>query len=48
MEDLLKLHTARVRDVEILTGLDFYRSTALPYTRVLALKTHMQTFEEDV
>ncbi|XP_057210158.1 ectonucleotide pyrophosphatase/phosphodiesterase family member 2 isoform X1 [Triplophysa rosa] len=48
VEDLLKLHTARVRDVEILTGLDFYRSTALPYTRVLALKTHMQTFEEDV
>ncbi|XP_065139646.1 autotaxin [Paramisgurnus dabryanus] len=47
VEDLLKLHTARVRDVEILTGLDFYRSTALSYTRVLALKTHMQTFEDD-
>uniref|UniRef100_A0A9J8BII1 SMB domain-containing protein n=1 Tax=Cyprinus carpio carpio TaxID=630221 RepID=A0A9J8BII1_CYPCA len=48
VEDLLKLHTARVRDVELLTGLDFYRSTALPYTRVLALKTHMRTFEDDV
>ncbi|CAM4641073.1 unnamed protein product [Leuciscus chuanchicus] len=47
VEDLLKLHTARVRDVELLTGLDFYRSTALPYTRVLALKTHMRTFEDD-
>uniref|UniRef100_A0A8C1V9R4 SMB domain-containing protein n=1 Tax=Cyprinus carpio TaxID=7962 RepID=A0A8C1V9R4_CYPCA len=48
VEDLLKLHSARVRDVELLTGLDFYRSAALPYTRVLALKTHMQTFEDDV
>ncbi|XP_016316723.1 ectonucleotide pyrophosphatase/phosphodiesterase family member 2-like [Sinocyclocheilus anshuiensis] len=48
VEDLLKLHTARVRDVELLTGLDFYRSTALPYTRVLALKTRMRTFEDDV
>ncbi|XP_059364917.1 ectonucleotide pyrophosphatase/phosphodiesterase family member 2-like [Carassius carassius] len=48
VEDLLKLHTARVRDVELLTGLDFYRSAALLYTRVLALKTHMQTFEDDM
>uniref|UniRef100_A0A672NYG1 Ectonucleotide pyrophosphatase/phosphodiesterase 2 n=1 Tax=Sinocyclocheilus grahami TaxID=75366 RepID=A0A672NYG1_SINGR len=48
VEDLLKLHTARVRDVELLTGLDFYRSAALPYTRVLALKTRMRTFEDDV
>ncbi|XP_052388672.1 ectonucleotide pyrophosphatase/phosphodiesterase family member 2 isoform X2 [Carassius gibelio] len=48
VEDLLKLHSARVRDVELLTGLDFYRSAALPYTRVLALKTHMQTFEDHV
>ncbi|RXN25203.1 ectonucleotide pyrophosphatase phosphodiesterase family member 2-like protein [Labeo rohita] len=48
VEDLLKLHTARVRDVELLTGLDFYRSTVLPYTRVLTLKTHMRTFEDDV
>ncbi|KAK2887799.1 hypothetical protein Q8A67_016027 [Cirrhinus molitorella] len=48
VEDLLKLHTARMRDVELLTGLDFFRSTALPYTRVLTLKTHMRTFETDV
>uniref|UniRef100_A0A673HAD6 ENPP1-3/EXOG-like endonuclease/phosphodiesterase domain-containing protein n=1 Tax=Sinocyclocheilus rhinocerous TaxID=307959 RepID=A0A673HAD6_9TELE len=48
VEDLLKLHTARVRDVELLPGLDFYRSAALPYTRVLALKTRMRTFEDDV
>ncbi|XP_056154936.1 ectonucleotide pyrophosphatase/phosphodiesterase family member 2 [Lampris incognitus] len=47
VEDLLKLHTARVRDVEILTGLDFYRSTNLTYTDVLTLKTYLHTFESD-
>ncbi|XP_073787437.1 autotaxin [Danio rerio] len=48
LQDLLELHTARVRDVELLTGLDFLRSSALPYTRVLALKTHMETYEQHV
>lgn len=47
VEDLLKLHTARVRDVEILTGLDLYRSTNLTYTSTLSLKTHMHTFDSD-
>ncbi|XP_069372354.1 autotaxin isoform X1 [Paralichthys olivaceus] len=47
VEDLLKLHTARVRDVEILTGLDLYRSTNLTYTSTLSLKTHLHTFESD-
>ncbi|XP_076027638.1 autotaxin-like isoform X2 [Genypterus blacodes] len=47
VEDLLKLHTARVRDVEILTGLDLYRSTNLTYTSTLSLKTHLSTFESD-
>ena len=47
VEDLLKLHTARVRDVEILTGLDLYRSTNLTYTSTLSLKTYLQTFESD-
>lgn len=47
VEDLLKLHTARVRDVEILTGLDLYRSTNLTYTGTLSLKTHMHTFDSD-
>ncbi|TRY56571.1 hypothetical protein DNTS_008401 [Danionella cerebrum] len=46
--DLLKLHTARLRDVELLTGLDFLRSTSLEYTRVLQLKTHMQTYEDEL
>uniref|UniRef100_A0A4W5KL56 Ectonucleotide pyrophosphatase/phosphodiesterase 2 n=1 Tax=Hucho hucho TaxID=62062 RepID=A0A4W5KL56_9TELE len=47
VEELLKLHTARVRDVEILTGLDLYRSTTLNYTQTLSLKTYLHTFESD-
>nr|XP_057903443.1 ectonucleotide pyrophosphatase/phosphodiesterase family member 2-like [Doryrhamphus excisus] len=47
VEDLLKLHTARVRDVEILTGLDLYRSTNQTYSSTLSLKTYMHTFESD-
>uniref|UniRef100_A0A7N8XBJ1 SMB domain-containing protein n=1 Tax=Mastacembelus armatus TaxID=205130 RepID=A0A7N8XBJ1_9TELE len=47
VEDLLKLHTARVRDIEILTGLDLYRSTNLTYTSSLSLKTYLHTFESD-
>ncbi|MCJ8735649.1 hypothetical protein PDJAM_G00249660 [Pangasius djambal] len=48
VEDILRTHTARIRDVELLTGLDFYRSIALPYTNTLALKTYLHTFEENV
>uniref|UniRef100_A0A8C4ILS6 SMB domain-containing protein n=1 Tax=Dicentrarchus labrax TaxID=13489 RepID=A0A8C4ILS6_DICLA len=47
VEDLLMLHTARVKDVEILTGLDLYRSTNLTYTSTLILKTYLHTFESD-
>ncbi|XP_008420855.1 ectonucleotide pyrophosphatase/phosphodiesterase family member 2 [Poecilia reticulata] len=47
VEDLLKHHTARVRDVEILTGLDLYRSTNLTYISTLSLKTYLNTFESD-
>ncbi|XP_066434610.1 ectonucleotide pyrophosphatase/phosphodiesterase family member 2 isoform X6 [Eleutherodactylus coqui] len=48
VEELLKLHTARVRDIEQLTGLDFYRKTSRGYTEVLSLKTHMHTFESEI
>ncbi|MCI4381529.1 hypothetical protein PGIGA_G00252830 [Pangasianodon gigas] len=48
VEDILRTHTARIRDVELLTGLDFYRSIALPYTNTLTLKTYLHTFEENV
>ncbi|KAM9496078.1 autotaxin isoform 2-T2 [Clarias gariepinus] len=48
VEEILRTHTARIRDVELLTGLDFYRSISLPYTSTLALKTYLHTFEENI
>lgn len=45
VEELLKLHTARVRDVELLTGLDLFRSTNLTYSDTLSLKTRLHTFQ---
>lgn len=47
VEELLKLHTARVRDVELLTGLDLFRSTNLTYSDTLSLKTRLHTFQRD-
>ncbi|XP_072884803.1 autotaxin isoform X3 [Hemitrygon akajei] len=48
IEDLMKLHTARVRDIEHLTGLDLYRKTSRPYPEILSLKTFLQTFESEI
>ncbi|KAM8733897.1 autotaxin isoform 1-T1 [Acanthopagrus schlegelii] len=48
VEDLMKMHTARVRDVEILTGLDMYRRTTRSYAEILSLKTHMHTYESEI
>uniref|UniRef100_A0A8C6SU16 Ectonucleotide pyrophosphatase/phosphodiesterase 2 n=1 Tax=Neogobius melanostomus TaxID=47308 RepID=A0A8C6SU16_9GOBI len=48
VEDLMKMHTARVRDVELLTGLDLYRRTSRPYTEILSLKTYMHTYESEI
>ncbi|XP_069076760.1 autotaxin isoform X2 [Pleurodeles waltl] len=48
VEDLLKMHTARVRDIEHLTGLDFFRKTSRSYTEILALKTYLQTYESEI
>ncbi|XP_020792990.2 ectonucleotide pyrophosphatase/phosphodiesterase family member 2 isoform X3 [Boleophthalmus pectinirostris] len=48
VEDLMKMHTARVRDVELLTGLDLYRRTNRPYTEILSLKTYMHTYESEI
>ncbi|KAM3931779.1 ectonucleotide pyrophosphatase/phosphodiesterase family member 3 [Leptodactylus fuscus] len=44
-EERLKAHAARVRDVELLTGLDFYQDRKQPITELLALKTYLPTFE---
>uniref|UniRef100_A0A7N6A0C1 SMB domain-containing protein n=1 Tax=Anabas testudineus TaxID=64144 RepID=A0A7N6A0C1_ANATE len=48
VEDLMKMHTARVRDVEILTGLDLYRRTNRSYPEILSLKTYMHTYESEI
>ncbi|XP_062320727.1 ectonucleotide pyrophosphatase/phosphodiesterase family member 2 isoform X2 [Osmerus eperlanus] len=48
VEDLMKMHTARVRDVEILTGMDFYRRTSRSYPEILSLKTYMHTYESEI
>ncbi|KAM8966192.1 autotaxin isoform 2-T2 [Pelodytes ibericus] len=47
VESLLKMHTARVRDIELLTGLDFYRKTNRSYTEILSLKTYLHTYEDE-
>ena len=44
----MKMHTARVRDVEILTGLDLYRRTTRSYNEILSLKTYMHTYESEI
>ncbi|XP_076826644.1 autotaxin isoform X2 [Brachyhypopomus gauderio] len=48
VEELMKMHTARVRDVELLTGLDFYRRTTLSYGEILLLKTYLHTYESEI
>ncbi|XP_062987155.1 ectonucleotide pyrophosphatase/phosphodiesterase family member 2 isoform X2 [Elgaria multicarinata webbii] len=48
VEELLKMHTARVRDIEQLTSLDFFRKTSRSYTEILSLKTFMHTFESEI
>ncbi|CAL8355947.1 unnamed protein product [Arctogadus glacialis] len=48
VEELMKMHTARVRDVELLTGLDFYRRTNQSYPEILWLKTYMHTYESEI
>ncbi|XP_029957856.1 autotaxin isoform X2 [Salarias fasciatus] len=48
VEELMKTHTARVRDVELLTGLDLYRRTNRSYTEILSLKTYMNTYESEI
>ncbi|XP_034278118.1 ectonucleotide pyrophosphatase/phosphodiesterase family member 2 isoform X5 [Pantherophis guttatus] len=48
VEELLKMHTARVRDIEQITGLDFYRKTSRSYSEILSLKTYLHTFESEI
>ncbi|KAM5229225.1 ectonucleotide pyrophosphatase/phosphodiesterase family member 3 [Ctenodactylus gundi] len=48
IEERFKAHIARVRDVELLTGLDFYQEKAQPVSEILQLKTHLPTFETTI
>nr|XP_019829413.1 PREDICTED: ectonucleotide pyrophosphatase/phosphodiesterase family member 2 isoform X1 [Bos indicus] len=48
VEELLKMHTARVRDIEHLTSLDFFRKTSRSYPEILTLKTYLQTYESEI
>ncbi|XP_023570050.1 ectonucleotide pyrophosphatase/phosphodiesterase family member 3 [Octodon degus] len=45
VEERFKAHVARVRDVELLTGLDFYQEKTQPVSEILQLKTYLPTFE---
>ncbi|XP_030052410.1 ectonucleotide pyrophosphatase/phosphodiesterase family member 3 [Microcaecilia unicolor] len=45
VEERLRAHAARVRDVELLTGLDFYQDRKQPIANLLQLKTFLPTFE---
>ncbi|XP_037698919.1 ectonucleotide pyrophosphatase/phosphodiesterase family member 3-like [Choloepus didactylus] len=45
VEERLKVHVARVRDVELLTGLDFYQDREQPVSEILQLKTYLPIFE---
>ncbi|KAM4693250.1 ectonucleotide pyrophosphatase/phosphodiesterase family member 3 isoform 2-T2 [Discoglossus pictus] len=45
VEERLRAHAARVRDVELLTGLDFYQDKSQPVPEILQLKTFLPTFE---
>uniref|UniRef100_A0A673N7L0 Ectonucleotide pyrophosphatase/phosphodiesterase family member 2-like n=1 Tax=Sinocyclocheilus rhinocerous TaxID=307959 RepID=A0A673N7L0_9TELE len=48
VEELMKTHTARIRDVELLTGLDFYRRTSRSFEEILSLKTYLHTYESEI
>uniref|UniRef100_A0A8B9Q1P0 Ectonucleotide pyrophosphatase/phosphodiesterase 1 n=1 Tax=Apteryx owenii TaxID=8824 RepID=A0A8B9Q1P0_APTOW len=45
VEERMKFHTARVRDIELLTGLSFYQDRKQPVSEILQLKTYLPTFE---
>ncbi|XP_008820365.1 ectonucleotide pyrophosphatase/phosphodiesterase family member 1 [Nannospalax galili] len=47
IEELLKLHRARVKDVELITGLSFYHQREEPVSDILKLKTYLPIFSEE-
>uniref|UniRef100_A0A452VK18 Ectonucleotide pyrophosphatase/phosphodiesterase family member 1 n=1 Tax=Ursus maritimus TaxID=29073 RepID=A0A452VK18_URSMA len=47
VEELLRLHRARIMDVEHITGLSFYQERKEPISDILKLKTHLPTFNQE-
>ncbi|XP_003468512.3 ectonucleotide pyrophosphatase/phosphodiesterase family member 1 [Cavia porcellus] len=47
IEELLRMHRARVIDVEAITGLSFYQERKQPVSDILKLKTHLPIFSEE-
>ncbi|NXI48992.1 ENPP3 phosphodiesterase, partial [Chloroceryle aenea] len=47
VEERLQAHSARVRDVELLTGLDFYQEREEPISQILQLKTFLPVFQAE-
>uniref|UniRef100_A0A8C3PNS3 Ectonucleotide pyrophosphatase/phosphodiesterase 3 n=1 Tax=Calidris pygmaea TaxID=425635 RepID=A0A8C3PNS3_9CHAR len=47
VEERVQAHSARVRDVELLTGLDFYQERTEPVSEILQLKTFLPIFETE-
>ncbi|XP_017685934.1 PREDICTED: ectonucleotide pyrophosphatase/phosphodiesterase family member 3 isoform X1 [Lepidothrix coronata] len=47
VEERVQAHSARVRDVELLTGLDFYQERNEPISEILKLKTFLPIFETE-
>ncbi|VTJ81484.1 Hypothetical predicted protein [Marmota monax] len=48
IKERFKAHIARVRDVELLTGLDFYQEKAQPVSEILQLKTYLPPSETSI
>lgn len=48
VEERVQAHSARVRDVELLTGLDFYQERQESVSEILQLKTYLPTFETEI
>ncbi|XP_062980741.1 ectonucleotide pyrophosphatase/phosphodiesterase family member 1 [Elgaria multicarinata webbii] len=46
VEERMKFHAARVRDIELLTGLSFYHDRKQPVANILQLKTYLPTFDK--
>uniref|UniRef100_A0A9L0S9I9 Ectonucleotide pyrophosphatase/phosphodiesterase 1 n=1 Tax=Equus caballus TaxID=9796 RepID=A0A9L0S9I9_HORSE len=47
VEELLRLHRARITDVEQITGLSFYQERKEPVSDILKLKTHLPIFNQE-